>query len=148
VVTHREWGGAARTRSALTRAALTPATSSRRATRGLLAALAVCCLAPTPGDIGGCGQTARDLDPEVFFESKQSIECRRCEECSIRTRACETACDNGPVPEQFPEGCYPLVHDGTVCLRALTQNACEEHQKVMADPPLVPSECNFCPLGP
>jgi hypothetical protein len=116
--------------------------------RGLLAALALCCLAPTPGDIGGCGQTARDLDPEVFFDSKQAIECRRCEECSIRTQACETACDGGPVPDQFPDGCYPLVHDGTVCLRALTQGSCEDHRKVMADPPRVPSECNFCPLTP
>ena len=118
------------------------------ARRVSLALLALCCLAPTPGDIGGCGQTARDLDPQVFFDSKQAIECRRCEECSIRTPACEAACDGVDVPDQFPEGCYPLVHDGTVCLRALTQGSCEEHRKVMSDPPRVPSECNFCPLDP
>jgi hypothetical protein len=132
----------------VTQAAPLCAARTRRVTLGLLAALALCCLAPTPGDIGGCGQTARDLDPAVFFESKQTIECRRCAECSIRTLACETACDDGPVPDQFPDGCYPLVHDGTVCLRALTQSSCEEHAKVMADPPRVPSECNFCPLTP
>ena len=127
---------------------MTWAALSRRATRSLLAALVLFCLAPTPGDIGGCGQTAQDLDPQVFFESKQSIECQRCQECSLRTRACETACDDGPVPAQFPDGCYPLVHDGTVCLRALTQGSCEAHSKVMGDPPRVPSECNFCPLMP
>jgi hypothetical protein len=121
---------------------------TRRAARGLLAALALCCLAPTPGDIGGCGQTARDLDPEVFFQSKRSIECTRCGECGLRTPACELACDEAEVPEDFPEGCYPLVHDGTVCLRALTQSSCEDHSKVMGDPPRVPSECNFCPLDP
>ena len=122
--------------------------ATRRPPGALLAALALFCLAPTPGDIGGCGQAARDLDPQVFFESQQAIECRRCEECSIRSPACENACDATPVPEQFPDGCYPLVHDGTVCLRALTQSSCDEHRKVMGDPPRVPSECNFCPALP
>ncbi|HEU4578858.1 MAG TPA: hypothetical protein VFS67_11425 [Polyangiaceae bacterium] len=121
---------------------------TRQMPRALLAALALFCLAPTPGDIGGCGQPARDLDPQVFFESQQAIECRRCEECSIRTRACEDACDAVPVPDQFPDGCYPLVHDGTVCLRALTQSSCAVHLEVMSDPPRVPSECNFCPALP
>jgi hypothetical protein len=139
---------AALSRAVLSRAVLSRAALSRGVTRGLLAALVLFCLAPTPGDIGGCGQTAQDLDPQVFFESKQSIECQRCRECSLRTRACETACDDGPVPDQFPDGCYPLVHDGTVCLRALTQGSCETLSKVMGDPPLVPSECNFCPVEP
>jgi hypothetical protein len=121
---------------------------TRRGPRWLLAALAAFCLAPTPGDIGGCGQTARDLDPVVFFNSKQSIECSRCGECGLRTPACEIACDRVEVPEEFPEGCFPLVHDGTVCLRALTQGSCEQHREVMSDPPRVPSECNFCPPLP
>jgi hypothetical protein len=127
---------------------LPPSERVRPTTRWPLVLLALFSLAPTPGDIGGCGQTARDLDPQVFFDSKQTIECRRCEECSIRTPACEAACDAADVPDQFPDGCYPLVHDGTVCLRALTQSSCEEHRKVMSDPPRVPSECNFCPLEP
>ncbi|MEY2932922.1 MAG: hypothetical protein RL033_3671 [Pseudomonadota bacterium] len=117
----------------------------RTLSRLALAALTAFCLAPTPGDIGGCGQTARDLDPSVFFNSKRSVECSRCRECSLRTPACELACEEGDVPEEFPDGCFPLVHDGTVCLRRLTQGSCEEHAKVMAEPPRVPSECNFCP---
>lgn len=118
----------------------------RPSIRLILAALTALCLAPTPGDIGGCGQTARDLDPDVFFNSKRSLECRRCRECSLRTPACELACDGEEeVPAEFPDGCYPLVHDGTVCLRKLTQSSCEDHAKVMGEPPRVPSECNFCP---
>jgi hypothetical protein len=110
-----------------------------------LACAASFCLAPTPGDIGGCGQTARDLDPTAFFQSKQSIECSRCQECRIRTPACELACSAAAVPEEFPEGCFPLVHDGTVCLRALLQASCDDHREFAAEPPRVPSECNFCP---
>lgn len=119
---------------------------SRTHLRLLLAALAIFCLAPTPGDIGGCGQTARDLDPDVFFTSKRAVECRRCRECSLRTPACELSCEEGvELPAEFPDGCFPLVHDGTVCLRRLTQSSCEDHAKVMGEPPRVPSECNFCP---
>jgi hypothetical protein len=103
-------------------------------------------LAPTPGDIGGCGGTARDLDPGAFFASKQAIECSKCGECGLSTPACERACEREEVPEEFPPGCYPLVHDGTVCLRALTQASCDVATQVVADPPSVPSECNFCPL--
>jgi hypothetical protein len=112
----------------------------------LLAAVgALICLAPTPGDIGGCGQAAQDLDPETFFLSKQTIECDRCRECRIRTPACEAACSGEPVPTEFPEGCFPLVHDGTVCLRALTRASCDDHRAFSGEPPSVPSECNFCP---
>ncbi len=103
------------------------------------------CLAPTPGDIGGCGQAAADLDPGVFFASKQAIECSRCRECGLSTTACERACAGEAVEDEFPDGCFPLVHDGTVCLRAMTQASCEDHEKVVADLPSVPSECNFCP---
>jgi len=103
-------------------------------------------LAPTPGDIGGCGETARDLDPVAFFSSKQAIECSKCGECGLSTPGCERACERDEVPEEFPPGCYPLVHDGTVCLRALTQASCDVARQVVADPPSVPSECNFCPL--
>jgi hypothetical protein len=110
-----------------------------------LACGALLCLAPTPGDIGGCGQTARDLDPVAFFQSKQTIECSRCQECRIRTPACELACSDAALPEEFPEGCFPLVHDGTVCLRALVQASCEDHREFASEPPRVPSECNFCP---
>ena len=114
-----------------------------------LALGAALCLAPTPGDIGGCGQAAQDLDPLAFFLSMQSVQCRRCEECRIRTAFCESVCSSiepgSQIPTEFPEGCFPLVHDGTVCLRALTQASCEDHREFAADPPSVPSECNFCP---
>lgn len=113
--------------------------------RWAFALSALICLAPTPGDVGGCGQAARDLDPEAFFASKQAIECSRCRECDLVTAACQSACDRGPTETEFPVGCFPLVHDGTVCLRALTRASCEEHRKVVADAPRVPSECNFCP---
>ena len=122
--------------------------SARQRSRAapLLAAVgALICLAPTPGDIGGCGQAAQDLDPETFFLSKQTIECDRCRECRIRTPACEAACSGEPVPTEFPEGCFPLVHDGTVCLRALTRASCDDHRAFSGEPPSVPSECNFCP---
>lgn len=112
----------------------------------LLGALgALLCLAPTPGDIGGCGQAAQDLDPATFFLSKQTIECNKCRECRIRTPACELACSGAPPPADFPEGCFPLVHDGTVCLRALTRASCDDHREFSGDPPATPSECNFCP---
>jgi len=113
--------------------------------RWAFAASALLCLAPAPGDIGGCGQAARDLDPEVFFASKQALECSRCQECGLMTTACQLACDRGPTATEFPAGCFPLVHDGTVCLRALTRASCDDHRKVVADAPRVPSECNFCP---
>jgi hypothetical protein len=113
--------------------------------RGWLALLALCCLGPTPGDIGGCGQVAKDLDPGVFFDSEVAIECSRCIECQLDSSACTDACAGTDVPRAFPDGCFPLVHDGTVCLRALTVASCEELQKMMSDPPRVPTECNFCP---
>lgn len=131
------------TRPELARGAARRAGSRVRAL--LIAAGALFCLAPTPGDIGGCGQAARDLDAATFFQSKQSIECSRCRECRIRNAACELACSGAEVPSEFPEGCFPLVHDGTVCLRALIQASCEDHREFSGEPPRVPSECNFCP---
>ncbi|HEX2672377.1 MAG TPA: hypothetical protein VHM25_15960, partial [Polyangiaceae bacterium] len=43
---------------------------------GLLALLF--CTAPTPGDVGGCGQSPAELDSETFFASKANIDCQRC----------------------------------------------------------------------
>lgn len=119
--------------------------SKRSLVRLGLALGAALCLAPTPGDIGGCGQAAQDLDPPAFFLSLQSVQCDRCQECGIRTRACDAACSGAEVPTEFPEGCFPLVHDGTVCLRAMIQASCDDHREFAAEPPQVPSECNFCP---
>ena len=108
--------------------------------------LALFCAAPTPGDIGGCGQERQELDAPIFFAKKQQIDCRRCDECGILSERCESACADEDVPDAFPERCHPLVHDGEVCLRALDDAACDEYSSYMADDsPTAPSECNFCP---
>ena len=113
----------------------------------LAAAVALLCAAPTPGDIGGCGQKAELLDPPIFHASKDRMDCIRCQECAIDTQRCELACDpTTPSITEFPEGCFPLVHDGEVCLRALLHASCSDYEAYVSDSaPEVPTECNFCP---
>ena len=108
------------------------------------------CAAPTPGDVGGCGQKPAELDPVTFFSSKEAIDCQRCGECSIQTRACEKACtDPASYPSTFPALCLPLVHDGEVCLRVLLHASCADYAAYMDDrAPQAPTECNFCPEPP
>ena len=111
-----------------------------------LALMGSLCLGATPGDIGGCGAAVRDLDGPAFFATKKVTDCEACRECGIVSRMCRTACDGEP-PEvrEFPQGCFPLTHDGVVCLRALMNAACDEYQSFMDDGnPQVPTECNFC----
>jgi hypothetical protein len=105
------------------------------------------CTAPTPGDIGGCGQKPQELDPGVFFASKEAIDCQRCGECGIESKACRDACQSPDTyPTTFPERCLPLVHDGEVCLRKLQYASCGDYASYMSDvSPSVPTECNFCP---
>lgn len=101
--------------------------------------------APVAGDIGSCGQEAVDLDAQKFFMAKDEIDCRRCTECGIATALCDAACDPGVLTEFLP-GCYPLVHDGEVCLNALEAASCGDYTAYMADSGgFVPTECNFCP---
>jgi hypothetical protein len=104
-------------------------------------------MAPTPGDVGGCGQKPAELDPGVFFSSKANIDCQRCQECGLASKACFAACEPDPaLRTQFPDRCVPLVHDGEVCLRALTYASCDDYRAYMSDvSPSVPTECNFCP---
>jgi hypothetical protein len=103
--------------------------------------------APVVGDIGSCGQEAKDLDPYKFFVIKDQIDCQRCQECGLVTEACARACEPPPEAEEFPEGCYPLIHDGEVCLNALLAASCSEYEGYTADAsPTTPTECNFCPL--
>jgi len=105
------------------------------------------CAAPVPGDVGGCGQEPQELDPEIFFWSKQSIECEHCRDCGLTTAACERACGEVLVQSDFPEACVPLVHDGEVCLRVLDDGDCDDFSAYMSDAaPSVPTECNFCPV--
>lgn len=122
----------------------------------VVATLALLCLAPTPGDIGGCGQPAEDLDVPRFLGVLAATDCRRCVECGLHSATCELACSDAPVPSSFPEGCAPLAHDGEVCLRRLQQESCSAFARYVVDDdegkavPLLsrprPSECQFCPL--
>lgn len=114
----------------------------------VLGALALLfCAAPTPGDIGGCGQAPDLLDAPRFFATKKQVDCSRCEECGLVSNACDEACNGKPPSEDaFPDECVPLVHDGEVCLRALRHASCDDYETYMDDAvPAVPSECNFCP---
>lgn len=106
------------------------------------------CAAPTPGDVGGCGQEPQELDPATFFWSLQASECSACRDCELGTAACQRACANVLSQSEFPENCVPLVHDGEVCLRALQQASCSDMREYMSDSePTIPTECNFCPAG-
>jgi len=122
---------------------------SRLVARLLLAFIATLgCMAAVPGDIGGCGQDAEELDPVGFFVNKRRIDCEQCRRCSLTTNFCRVACDDErPVPTEFPEGCVPLVHDGEVCLNALDAATCRSYAGFVSDAdPQVPTECDFCPL--
>lgn len=103
------------------------------------------CAAPVPGDVGGCNQRAQELDPETFFDVKDSIDCDRCTECGLRNDACARACE-GTSGATLPQGCVALVHDGEVCLRALLDASCDDYRAFTRDEaPTTPTECNFCP---
>lgn len=105
--------------------------------------------APTAGDIGGCGESPADLDAVKFFVAKETVDCRMCADCGMNTQACERACDDKPNQTAFPLGCFPLIHDGEVCLNALEASGCDEYRGFMADQgATVPTECNFCPPKP
>lgn len=122
--------------------------------RALVAVLALLAMAPTPGDVGGCGQPAEELDVQLFLRSMNETDCTRCEACGIATATCAAACAKLDVPQRLPEGCAPLAHDGEVCLRRLQADACGAYESYVADQggkptPLLdrprPSECQFCP---
>ncbi len=128
-----------------------PLPASSRPRAGEIARLAIVALfflaAPTAGDIGSCGQTPVDLDATKFFQVKEAIDCAKCDACGILSRACDRACDSTPSQATFPNGCYPLVHDGEVCLNALDAAGCDEYQAYVSDlGPTTPTERNFCPL--
>jgi hypothetical protein len=104
------------------------------------------CAAPTPGDVGGCGQHPDPLDPDAFFAAKQARDCQKCNECKFTTAFCADVCGPDYQPPGFPAGCVPLVHDGEVCLDALEAAGCSEYENYAKDlGRLVPTECQFCP---
>jgi hypothetical protein len=122
--------------------------SDRPISRGAVARLGLAGLlvlaAPTAGDIGSCGQALEELDPVKFFTEKRRIDCQQCQDCELQSQSCEHACA-GLGPSEFPAGCYPLVHDGEVCLRALRDASCSAYETYVADAaPAAPTECNFC----
>lgn len=102
--------------------------------------------APVAGDIGSCGEEAKDLDPVKFFAEKARIDCERCGECAIPSTRCGQACDPTLTPKAFPPGCFPYVHDGEVCLNALEAASCDAYLGYMAEEDATaPTECTFCP---
>jgi hypothetical protein len=107
------------------------------------------CTAPTPGDIGGCGQNPDILDAPTFFANKKRIDCSRCSECGLFTKTCSDACDDSQSFDQaFPKDCVPVVHDGEVCLHALSYASCDDYASYVDDgAPQTPTECDFCPAG-
>lgn len=131
----------------MTSSPASPNSTAQHASRGVVAFLALAfCVAPVPGDAGGCSQQAQELDPSAFFASKQYIDCERCTACAIQSGPCERACGSAASEPAFPEGCRALVHDGEVCLRALLAAPCDEYREYMRPrAATTPSECNFCP---
>lgn len=122
--------------------------SPHRLPFGWLALALFCSAAPTAGDIGSCGQPADDLDALKFLGSKQALDCRRCDECALTSKACDRACASELERSAFAPGCYPLVHDGEVCLDALQAASCKDYASYLSDDARsVPTECDFCPAG-
>lgn len=110
--------------------------------------LGVLCMAPTPGDVGGCGTTVTELNVDNYAYARKQIDCDRCNECSLHTTRCVHACDpNAPPDTSLPTTCRPLEHDGEVCVRALHYASCSDYATYVTDTPSIPSECDFCKTG-
>jgi hypothetical protein len=110
------------------------------------AAAALFCMAPTAGDVGGCGKTAVELEEGDYNYTRKIVDCDKCRTCELATARCTRACD-GPIDGyvRFPETCRPLRHDGDVCIRALRAAPCDAYARYVADEePETPSECDFC----
>jgi hypothetical protein len=116
----------------------------------LIGVLGLLCMAPTAGDIGGCGTEVKALDREVIAQARKEMDCRRCLDCSIGTARCQRSCDPNVPPETaVPATCQPLQHDGEVCIRALSSASCEKYASYVDDnAPSTPSECEFCKIPP
>lgn len=122
--------------------------SKRSYAPALAAVAALAGLAPSAGNIGSCGQAAEPLDAQKFVEAKQAVDCSHCIACGIETGVCERACtDEADIEASFPPGCLPLVHDGEVCLDALSASSCSRYETFVADEgATLPTECDFCPV--
>ena len=105
---------------------------------------------PTVGDIGSCGDTATLLDIKTFEAERKVLDCDRCRQCGFVTDHCARAC-NPTLPSDvvIPSTCYPLTHDGEVCILALEAASCADYASFVSDvDPTVPTECEFCLLVP
>lgn len=116
----------------------------------MLAVLAALCMAPTAGDVGGCGREATELDADDYAHARKEEDCERCRACGIATARCTRACDPNAAPDiDLPPTCRPLRHDGEVCLRAIHAASCEKLATYVDDrAPATPSECEFCRVVP
>jgi hypothetical protein len=114
--------------------------------RVVVAWLGVLAMAPTPGDVGGCGSDAQLLDETSFSDGRKRADCGRCRECELTTERCVRACDPAKPPDiQVPSTCKPLLRDGQVCLRALSAASCDDYASYVDDlAPRSPTECQFC----
>jgi len=115
-----------------------------------VAVLALLSMAPTSGDVGGCGTTATLLDRTVYADARKDLDCKRCEECGVATERCVRACDPKAASDiVLPVTCRPLYRDGQVCLRAIAAASCDTFETYVDDvAPAVPTECDFCKVPP
>lgn len=102
--------------------------------------------APTVGDVGACGTKATPLDEATFAADRKALDCQRCTRCGLTTQLCADACDpSKPSPVGWPKTCFPVEHDGVVCLDALEAASCGDYASFVSDvAPTVPGECDFC----
>lgn len=123
----------------------------RRRTLALCAVLAIVFGAgPTVGDIGSCGDQASPLDLATFQLQRKEADCQMCRQCGLMTQTCVNACNpRAPGDLSWPSTCYPLQHDGVVCIDALLAASCSDYASYVSDTnPTVPTECDFCHLVP
>lgn len=115
----------------------------------IAATLGVLSAAPTAGDVGGCGVTVVELDEARFARARKLVDCQRCTECGITGQRCVSACDpKAPNEVGFPPRCFPLYHDGEVCLNALLAASCDDYGLYVSDDVrAIPTECEFCKGG-
>jgi hypothetical protein len=102
--------------------------------------------APTVGDVGACGQKATPLDETLFVAQRKALDCQKCTECGLTTQTCIDACDpSKPGDVGWPDTCFPLDHDGVVCIDALEAASCKDYASFVSDvAPTIPTECQFC----
>jgi hypothetical protein len=103
--------------------------------------------APTVGDVGSCGQQATPLDEAAFAAQRKALDCQKCTECGFTTQTCMNACDpSKPSDVGWPQNtCFPLDHDGVVCIDALEAASCGTYASFVSDTaPTTPTECQFC----